>query len=98
MSIDHQLGEMFGHQVGLVGFSRNLLQRHQLLGALFLQPKAIHIDMANFGQAGPVQDALRRRGVELQANSYFISQVCAQGLGAQALAGSSDDPIEFALG
>ena len=53
--------------------------------------------MTYLGYPLTIEDAFRRRSVELEGDAHIRTQVCAEGLDAEAFAGPSDNSIEFRL-
>ena len=69
MPQDHVDGQMLCHGIGSVALARDLREGNDLLHALFLKPKAIHVDVTYLGYSLTVENALGSRGVELEGNS-----------------------------
>ena len=71
MPQDHVDGQMLCHEIGAIALARNLCVGNDRLRALFLKPKAVHIDVTYLGYPLAIEDPLGSRGVELEGNPEF---------------------------
>ena len=96
----HHDGQELHRQVRTVDVARDIDQRNALLGALLLEPKAVDVNVPEFGDALPVEDALGGGRVDLEPDADVRAHGVAEGLFAKALACSPDivNSIEFRFG
>ena len=88
---------VLGRQVGCVCLARDFDQRHYLLRALLLEPKAVHINVSYVRNSLPVQDALGSRCVKFQSNSKVAAEIGAQRSHAQSFTSATIHATELGL-
>ena len=63
---DHVDGQVLRHEVHAVALAQDLGQGDDILGAMLLQPQAVHVDVPDLGDALPVEDAIGSGRIELE--------------------------------
>ena len=89
--------EVFGYKICSVDLSGYFDQGHKPLRRLLLNPKAVDIDMPNFGNSLSIQYSLGSCGVQAQSNIQVPTDVMAQRAKPQCLAGTFDNTIQLRL-
>ena len=60
--------QVLGHEVCTVSLARDLREWNDLLGALLLEPKAVHVDVVYLCYPLAIEDPLGSRCVKLEGN------------------------------
>ena len=60
---------MLRHEIGTVVLAWDLREGRDILRALLLEPKAVHIDVTYLGYPSPIEDALGSRSIELEGDT-----------------------------
>ena len=97
MPQDHVDGQMLCREIGAIALAWNLREGDDILRALLLKPKAVHIDVTHLSYPLAIETPLGSRGVELEGNPEVLTHVHAEGLDPEEFTGPSDDSIELRL-
>ena len=76
---DHVDGHVLRHEVRAVALARDLGQRDALLGALLLEPQAVHVDVLDLCDPLLVEDALGGSRIELERDAEVSSPCRCRG-------------------
>ena len=71
--------DVLGQPVRAILRSDDLRDRDKILRELLLQPEHIHVFVPDFGNALPLQNAIGRRGVEVELHPLHLPEVIVQG-------------------
>ena len=98
MAFNLVLVEMFGHEVCVVEVTVNLGQIHEVPRGLLLEPEQVHIDVANLGEARPLQDALGCARVQQQGRAILFAEVSQKAKHSETFARGFNHGVKLTFG